>query len=95
MKLINLNQQYRPAPNTTEARRETDWTKLSNKNLKFALDKLELHQSPWVVEVYAEIENRISSGTWLNVNNPPPPLENMPFWLKIFPFNLLWRQRPK
>jgi len=93
--LANLSSTIKPAPNTSLARRQTDWTKLSNENLKFALDILSLHHSPFEVEVANEIERRIMADTWLNLNNPPPPLENLPKWLKIFPFSLLWHQRPR
>ena len=86
---------YKPAPNTSAARRLTDWTKLSNENLKFSYDVLSLHQSPFEVEVANEIERRIMVGTWLDLEKPPPPLENMPKWLKIYPFSLLWHQRPR
>jgi len=91
----NLARTYRPAPNTSAARRQVDWTQLSNANLKFALDTLELHHSPWVNDVLGEIQQRAAAGTWLDIDNPPPPLENMPKWLKMWPFVLLWHQRPR
>lgn len=91
----NLERKYKPAPGTTLARREIDWTKTSNENLKFALDVLELHHNPEVSEVLFEIQTRICEGRWLDTENPPPPLANMPFWLKIYPFSLLWKQRPR
>lgn len=92
----NLSQVYKPAPGTTLARRETDWSKLSNNDLKFALDTLSLHQSPFEVDAMNEIEKRIMAGTWLDIDSPPPPLtEDMPKWLKMFPFSLLWSQRPR
>ena len=97
MELINFNYATpisKPAPGTTGARRETDWTKMSNENLKFAYDLLCLHQSPWEVDAANEIQKRIVAGTWLNLEAPPPPLENLPHWLKTWPFSLLWRQRP-
>lgn len=81
---------------TSASRREVDWTKLSNENLKFALDWVSLHNSPYEVEVANEIERRIMSGTWYDIDCPPPPLtEDMPKWLKIWPFSLLWHQRPR
>jgi hypothetical protein len=91
----DLSSRVKPAPNTSLARRATDWTKLSNEDLKFALDTLSLHHSPFEWEVDFEINRRIEAGTWLELENPPPPLENMPKWLKMFPFNLLWHQRPR
>jgi len=60
-------------PGTSEARRVTDWSRLSNQDLKFSLDLLSLHQSPYEVDVMNEIQKRILAGVWLNVNNPPPP----------------------
>jgi len=90
--LTNLSSTIKPAPNTSLARRSTDWTKLTNDNLKFALDILSLHHSPFEPEVANEIQRRIVAGTWLDLENPPPPLENIPYWLKIYPFRLLWKQ---
>lgn len=92
---LNLSQTYKPAPNTSAARRQTDWTKLSNENLKFSLDLLSLHQSPFEIEVANEIQRRIGLGAWLDIDRSPPPLENLPVWLKMFPFCLLWKQRPR
>lgn len=93
--ILKSTYQYKPAPGTTMARRQTDWKKLSNENLKFALDLLSLHQSPWEVEAANEIMRRIEEGTWLDLDAPPPPLENLPKWLKTWPFCLLWSQRPR
>lgn len=90
--LQNLSRTYRPAPNTSLARREVDWTKLTNENLKFALDTLALHHSPFEVDAANEIQRRISAGAWLDIENPPPPLNNVPKWLKMYPFSLLWKQ---
>lgn len=91
-RLVNLGI-TRPAPNTSAFRRSTDWTKLSNENLKFALDTLSLHQSPFEVEVANEISRRIDAGTWLDLDAPPPLTHNVPRWLEIFPFSLLWHQK--
>jgi hypothetical protein len=83
----------RPAPGTTEARRETDWRKLSNENLKFALDTLSLHHSPFEYQVANEIERRIQAGQWLDADQPTPPFtSDVPAWLHWFPFSLLWKQ---
>jgi hypothetical protein len=91
-KLINLGIVH-PAPNTSGARRQTDWSKLSNENLKFALDLLSLHRSPFEVDVANEIQERIDAGTWLDLEKPPPTFSAaVPAWLSIFPFSLLWRQ---
>ena len=86
---------FNPTPSYSLARRQTDWTKLSNENLKFVLDVLSLHYSPVEVDAANEIERRIMLDTWLNLENPPPPLENLPNWLKRWPFCLLWKQRPR
>ncbi len=90
----NLSSIIKPAPNTSLARRATPWHLMSNESLKFALDVLSLHHSPFEVEAMNEIQSRIVSGTWLDLEKPPPPLQNIPFWLKIYPFSLLWKQRP-
>lgn len=78
---------------TSAARRDTDFKKLSNDDLKFAYDLLCLHRSPYEVECANEIERRITAGIWLDFENPPPPLHNVPIWLQKWPFCLLWRQR--
>jgi hypothetical protein len=68
----NLSSCVKPAPNTSLARRVTDWTKLSNKDLKFALDILSLHHSPFEWEVDFEINRRIEAGIWIDLDEPPP-----------------------
>lgn len=91
-KLVNLGITH-AAPNSSAARRETDWTKLSNENLKFMLDLLSLHFSPFEIDCANEISRRIEAGTWLDLEKPPPSQsEAVPAWLKVFPFSLLWKQ---
>lgn len=65
------------AKNTSEARRQTDWTKLSNENLKFMLDLLSLHFSPFEVDCANEVQRRIVAGIWLDMEKPPPPSETI------------------
>lgn len=93
--LINLARQPDTVRTISQVRRETDWTKVSNENLKFALDVLELHHNPVAADVLFEIQRRVAAGRWLDIENPPPPLHNLPFFLTIWPFSLLWRQRPR
>lgn len=88
-----INLAPHPAPTPTEKRRATDWTKLSNKQLRFAMELLSMHYSPFEVEVANEISRRIVSGEW--DNHSPALVENLPKWLKKWPFRLLWRQRPR
>jgi hypothetical protein len=95
MTLYALERIPHTAPTITEMRRRVDWTKVSNDNLKFALDVLELHHNPEVSEVLFEIQRRACLGQWLDIENPPPPLHNLPFFLTIWPFKLLWKQRPR
>jgi len=90
--LENL-QTVRPAPGTTAARRSVPWAKMSNEDLKFALDTLELHQSPYVYDALLEIQQRIARGEWLDLEKSPPPLHDLPWWLQVWPFRLLWKQR--
>jgi len=78
---------------TTESRRQTDWTKLSNDDLKFAYDLLALHQSPFEVDAMNEISRRLTVDVWLDLDSPPPLIHNVPNWLTVFPFTLLWRQK--
>jgi len=82
-----------PISHTSEMRRKTDWSKLSNENLKFALDTLSLHQSPFEVDCMNEIQRRIVAGEWLDLDASPPLIHNVPKWLELFPFSLLWHQK--
>jgi len=82
-----------PVSHTSEMRRKTDWTLLTNDALKFSYDLLCLHQSPYEIDAMNEIERRISAGTWLDLDAPPPLIHNVPNWLTVFPFSLLWRQK--
>jgi hypothetical protein len=83
--------QYFPRT-ATEARRTVHWSKMSNEDLLFAHNLLELHQSPYVFEALREICNRTERGEWINPENSPPPLHELPFLLTIWPFNLLHKQ---
>jgi hypothetical protein len=84
-----------PRPYTSEARRITDWTILSNENLKFAYDLLALHHSIFEADAANEIERRIQSRTWLDLEKSPPPLHELPVLFLNWPFSLLWNQCPK
>lgn len=90
---VNLSSNIKPAPNTSVARRAVSWGDMSNDNLKFAYDLLSLHHSPFEVDAMNEIEKRYQAGTWLDLNAPPPLIHNVPRWLEIFPFSLLWHQK--
>jgi len=86
---------YRPAPGT-RARRETDWTVMSNETLKFALDNASLHYSPCEVDIMNEIQKRVVNNTWLDIDQPVQTIaDDVPAIFYIFPFSLLWSQRPR
>lgn len=89
----NLSSKVKPAPNTSLARRVTPWGEMTNENLKFTYDLLSLHQSPYEVDAMNEIQKRIMAGTWLDLDAPPPLIHNVPKWLTVFPFTLLWHQK--
>lgn len=57
---------------STRSRRSTPWAVMTNDNLKFALDLLSLHHSPYEIEVANEISKRIDAGSWLNLDKHPP-----------------------
>lgn len=82
-----------PRPGTSEARRATRWSDMSNEDLKFAYDLLSLHQSPFEVDAMNEIQKRINAGAWLDLDAPPPLIHNVPKWLEVFPFSLFWHQK--
>lgn len=78
------------------AHKKTDFSLMSNESLKFALDILSLHHSALEVEAANEITKRIVRGTWLDIEKPVPTMaDDVPAWLKVFPFSLLWKQRPR
>jgi hypothetical protein len=86
---------YRPAPGT-QARRETDWTVMSNETLKFALDNASLHNSPYEIEIMREIQKRIERGAWLDIDQHVPiHAPDVPGIFYVFPFSLLWRQHSR
>jgi len=85
---------YRKAPSfRTDDRRNTDWSLMTSETLWFAYQLLSLHQSPFIGMLLDEIDRRETLGNAIDLDNPPPPLENMPKWLKSFPFTLLWTRR--
>jgi hypothetical protein len=86
----------RPAPGRKTYRQNTEWSKMSNDDLKFALDVLSLHHSPFEVDAANEIGRRIERGTWLQLDSPVPTMaEDVPALFHVFPFSLLWKQRPQ
>lgn len=86
----------RPAPtNTKTFRQATDWTRMDNETLKFSLDLLFLHQSDYLADALQEVERRIERGAWLDIDQPVPTTADVPGWLYIWPFCLLWSQRPR
>ena len=74
--------------------RKVDFAGMSNDDLKFALDDLSAQNSVHEIDVLREIEKRIGRGVWLDLDAPPPSVNDVPGWLKVFPFCLLWKQRP-
>ena len=92
--MINLKNLalHEPIKFTSAARRQVEWSKISNNDLKFLYDQLALHHSPREAEAMNEIERRIVQGTWLDLDSSPPLLENIPAWLKKWPFCLFWKQ---
>lgn len=97
MESIYITSLARPTPTSTKAfSRVTDWSLLSNDDLKFALDLLSLHYSPYEVDAANEIQKRIERGTWLDFDMPVPTNDDeVPGWLHVWPFCLLWSQRPR
>lgn len=86
----------RPAPSRKTYRQNTDWSKMSNDDLKFALDILSLHYSPFEVDCMNEIQKRIERGAWLEIDSPVLTMsDNVPALFHVFPFSLLWKQRPR
>jgi hypothetical protein len=76
-------------------RDEVDWSKVDNDALRMLLSLPYFDKLPCSDEIYTEVQNRFLRGDWLDLVNPPPPLETLPKWLKKWPFCLLWYQRPR
>lgn len=98
MTIAIQNKTIRPAAAEVRdpGRQATRWSQMSNEDLIFALDVLSLHYSPFEVDAANEIERRIMAGTWIDINQPPPThSEEIPSWLRVWPFRLLWSQRPR
>ena len=77
-------------------RQNTNWSIMSNDELKFALDVLSLHHSPYEVDCANEIEKRIMAGTWIDINQPVATMaQDVPALFHVWPFSLLWKQRPR
>jgi len=91
------DQTFRPRANTpTEARRDVDWSRLSNERLMWAHNLLEAHHNyGYLCEVLTEIRIRSEAGTWLDQDQPPPPLHDLPQLLTVWPFSLLHKQRAR
>jgi hypothetical protein len=83
----------RPAPNTSEARRDTPWELMDAETLFFAWELLSLHGSPFIGGLLAEIDRREALGKSIDMDSPPPPLHDLPAWLQKWPFRLLWKHR--
>jgi hypothetical protein len=84
----------RPAPRP-DKEQYVNWQAMSNETLWQALQLLSSHSSPFEVQAANEIQRRIIEGSWIVPSTPPPPVENLPRWLKMWPFRLLWSQRPR
>jgi hypothetical protein len=98
MTIAITERKLRPAPGsrTTAARRSAEWTQMSNTDLKFSLDLLSLHQSPFEADAANEIERRIMAGTWLDINQAPPThADDVPLLFHVWPFCLMWKQRQR
>jgi hypothetical protein len=97
MDTVYTGAQRRPAPtNERTFRQNTDWTLLSNEQLKFALDVLSLHHSPFEVDAANEIMRRIERDQWLDIDLPVPTIApSVPAIFYYWPFSLLWSQRPR
>lgn len=89
---VDLAQTSRPALGTSAARRFVPYSEMSNEALKFTIDTLALHQSPFLDDAIKEAAARMEKGEWLELDAPPPSNDNLPEWLKTWPFSLLSRQ---
>jgi hypothetical protein len=84
------------APTDKKAfRKDTDWSKMSNDELIFATNLLSSHNSPFEVDVANEISKRIDQGKWIELDSPVPAMADLPWFFYIWPFRLLWSQRPR
>lgn len=75
---VDIQERLRPAPGAGTSRQDTDFARMSNENLKFAIDTLTLHSSPYLDQAWLEVGRRIERGTWLDVEAPPPLITTLP-----------------
>jgi hypothetical protein len=76
--------------------RSVDWSKVSPAELIKAL-RLYDHASVFydrdILDLLVlEIQRRAIAGDWIDLENPPPPLHNVPGWLAKWPWRLLSKQ---
>lgn len=97
MDYLYFDVKVRPAPSGKATQRQvTDFKRMSNESLKFTLDLLYQHDSPYLPAALAEVAERIERGAWLDIESHPPcNHDDVPAWLKVWPFKLLWSQRPR
>jgi hypothetical protein len=80
------------------SRQEVDLSKFSNPDLVALIRLLDAQESPFLDEALGEAQRRYTKGIMVMSDvdeTPPPPRESLPHWLKIWPFCLLWSQRPR
>lgn len=84
----------RPAPGAATFRQDTKWDLMSNEDLKFALDLLFRHGSTsYLADALEEVDRRIDRGTWIDIDDVIINVDDLPGWLRVWPFCLLSRQQ--
>ncbi len=97
MNTIYIRALKRPAGTAkTTFRQNTDFSRMTNEQLKFSLDLLFRHQATdYLVLALEEVERRIDRGEWLDLEDAVINTDDLPAWLTVWPFCLLSRQQRK
>lgn len=78
------------------SRQHVDWSKIPDGELITLIQVLTDHHSLYTDEAVQELARRATDGFIVPVpdlSKPPEPIaEDLPYWLTIFPFSLLWKQ---
>lgn len=76
------------------SRQSVQWDKIPDDQIYQLMRLLEGHNSIFADQAREELARRCAAGFIVpELETPPPPqTDDVPAWLKIFPFTLLWRQ---
>lgn len=85
-----------PVSKEKTQRQEIDFTQIDDENLMEIIRVMGESNSPATDEFIDELIRRAGCGLIIpELEHQITPIENLPAWLKIWPFSLMWKQRPR